>query len=189
MLIKICGVRDPLTARFAAESGADFVGMILTPGYIRSVDIEMAKEIAGAAREAGAEPVVVFVSETPSQVIEICVRLGVRTVQYYREEVELPEAFRRFRVNNLTAPLREGTDFFLFESGRPGTGTPIDAKQEVPKDRPFILAGGLHPGNVREKIARYCPIGVDVSSGVEEGGKKSKDLIVQFIREAKHHDN
>jgi phosphoribosylanthranilate isomerase len=189
MLVKICGVRDPLTARLAAQSGADFIGMILTPGYIRSVDIETAKEIAAAAREGGSEPVAVFVSEAPGQVIELCVRLGVRTVQYYMEEAELPEALRRFRVNNLSALLREGLDFMLFESGKPGTGTPIDPQQEAPKDRPFILAGGLHPGNVGEQISRYRPIGVDVSSGVEEGGEKSIDLIVQFIKEAKRHDH
>ena len=33
--------------------------------------------------------------------------------------------------------------------------------------RPTMLAGGLRPENVGEAIARVCPFGIDVSSGVE----------------------
>ncbi len=189
MLIKICGVRDPEIARFAAEAGANFIGMILTPGYRRSVDLDTAKKIADAARLGGAEAVAVFVSEDPSEVERICELLCVNTVQYYQEAVELPKRYARFRINHPTAPLREGIDHLLLESGEPGTGTPIDETVEFPKDRSFILAGGLNPQNVREKIARHTPCGVDVSSGVEEQGQKSKALIIQFIREARIHDN
>jgi phosphoribosylanthranilate isomerase len=71
-----------------------------------------------------------------------------------------------------------------------GTGVTHDwvAAAEIVKnlDNPVWLAGGLSPDNVAESIAKVRPVGVDVSSGVEEVyAKKSKDLIEKFINSAK----
>lgn len=49
-----------------------------------------------------------------------------------------------------------------------------------------IVAGGLHPGNVREAILTLRPWGVDVSSGVEYGpGRKNPELLEDFVRVAR----
>jgi phosphoribosylanthranilate isomerase len=54
------------------------------------------------------------------------------------------------------------------------------------RDFPYILAGGLNPGNVREAVKLARPAGVDVSSGVElQPGIKDPFKMAQFIREAK----
>jgi phosphoribosylanthranilate isomerase len=50
---------------------------------------------------------------------------------------------------------------------------------------PVILAGGLDPGNIVDAILAVHPFAVDVSSGVETGGRKSKDLVEQFISNAR----
>jgi phosphoribosylanthranilate isomerase len=67
--VKVCGVTDPEDALYAAKSGADFIGMIVWPNAKRSIDVGLAKEITAAAREGGAEPVGVFVSENSEEVI------------------------------------------------------------------------------------------------------------------------
>ena len=85
MLIKICGVKDPETARFAAEKGADFIGVILSPGFKRSINLEMAHEIVLAARQGGAEPVAVFVASqhVRQEMEQIVADLGIQYVQAY----------------------------------------------------------------------------------------------------------
>lgn len=49
-----------------------------------------------------------------------------------------------------------------------------------------IVAGGLHPGNVREAILTLRPWGVDVASGVEYApGKKNHEILKDFIYAAR----
>jgi phosphoribosylanthranilate isomerase len=50
---------------------------------------------------------------------------------------------------------------------------------------PVVLAGGLDPGNIIDAVVAVHPFAVDVSSGVEKGGRKSMDLIDQFISNAR----
>ena len=72
-VIKVCGVTRPEDALHAAQSGASLVGLILWPGSKRSVtDAGLAREIAAAAREGGAEPVAVFVDENAEQARPPC---------------------------------------------------------------------------------------------------------------------
>jgi phosphoribosylanthranilate isomerase len=48
------------------------------------------------------------------------------------------------------------------------------------------VAGGLHPGNVREAILTLRPWGVDVSSGVEFApGRKDPEILFDFVRQAR----
>jgi phosphoribosylanthranilate isomerase len=68
-----------------------------------------------------------------------------------------------------------------------GTGTLADWEKAAAyaQSHRLMLAGGLNPSNVAEAIAQVAPWGVDVSSGVEQGGKKDKTLIERFIRAVK----
>ena len=53
--------------------------------------------------------------------------------------------------------------------------------------KPFFVAGGLDPDNVGDVIRELHPYGVDTSSGVEASkGKKDKDLLKEFIPNAKN---
>ena len=81
--VKVCGVAYPECAAHAAGVGADFVGMILAPGYKRSVELARAREICAAAREGGAEPVGVFVDEGAEEIAEAAAELGLGTVQLH----------------------------------------------------------------------------------------------------------
>ena len=64
MLIKICGLMDLDTARFAVKQGADYIGLLFSKVSTRALSLEKAKEIVAAVRAAGGEPVAVFADET-----------------------------------------------------------------------------------------------------------------------------
>lgn len=81
--VKVCGVAHPECAELAAGAGADFVGMILAPGFKRSVELARAREICDAARDGGAEPVGVFVDEGAESIAETAAELGLGTVQLH----------------------------------------------------------------------------------------------------------
>ena len=49
-------------------------------------------------------------------------------------------------------------------------------------NRPYFLAGGLDPGNVREALRLAAPFAVDVSSGVETDKIKDPEKIRAFVR-------
>ena len=50
---------------------------------------------------------------------------------------------------------------------------------------PVILAGGLHPENVRAAILQVRPAGVDAHTGLEDPlGRKSEDKVRRFVTEA-----
>lgn len=53
---------------------------------------------------------------------------------------------------------------------------------------PVLLAGGLHPDNVKQALLLTHPYGVDVSSGVEENGRKDQRKIHHFITQIRHHE-
>ncbi|RLD16444.1 MAG: phosphoribosylanthranilate isomerase, partial [Caldiserica bacterium] len=57
----------------------------------------------------------------------------------------------------------------------------IKFKEEI--NKPFFLAGGLNPENVKEAVEKVKPFGVDVASGIEKT-PRSKDYkkMQEFIR-------
>jgi phosphoribosylanthranilate isomerase len=69
-----------------------------------------------------------------------------------------------------------------------GTGVAFDVRavQSSGFDVPVVMAGGLTPENVAERIRAVAPCAVDVSSGVEAApGRKDRDKVVRFIANAK----
>ncbi|MES2122208.1 MAG: phosphoribosylanthranilate isomerase [Chlamydiota bacterium] len=185
-LIKICGVTDPETAQFAAEQGADFIGIVFAASSKRCVSVPRGKEIADAARSKGAVPVGIFVEHAAEEIIAICSETQIACVQAYRN-CDLPAHLARFYLSE--ASPRKGVDFLLMESDQPGTGKTVDWECFVPPAyAEWFLAGGLDSENVEDAIARFHPFGVDVSSGVERAGKKEKELIEKFIRKVRRYE-
>lgn len=69
-----------------------------------------------------------------------------------------------------------------------GTGVRFDPRFAAGAGRPFLIAGGLRPGNVCEALALSGAIGADVSSGIEikgAPGRKDPELLREFIANAR----
>ena len=68
----------------------------------------------------------------------------------------------------------------LFDAGA-GDGKGFNWKLLENVKRPYFLAGGLDPENVRDAVERLRPFGVDVSSGIETDGVKDALKMERFV--------
>lgn len=151
-----------------------------------------------ASQVAGVGRVGVFVNAPPAEVQAAARACRLDYVQLHGEEspaycrsIGYPviKAFRvspGFSAAALTGYQSGWTLFDSFSAGQQGgTGIPFDWQQaqsvirQAP--RPFMIAGGLTPGNVAAAIQLFKPDGVDVSGGVETNGIKDSKKIERFI--------
>ncbi len=196
--VKICGITNVDDARMVVEAGADAVGLVFAESP-RQVDLETASGIVKALPPF-VEPVGVFVNEPADRIITECRRVGISTAQLCGAESADDVALLRSNGVKVIKTIHitpdgtlekrgaSGADAVLFDtriSGLDGgTGVAFDASlaKRLQFDVPVILAGGLIPGNVSERIREIGPYAVDVSSGVESSpGKKDKDLVQRFV--------
>ncbi|PIQ82672.1 MAG: phosphoribosylanthranilate isomerase [Candidatus Omnitrophica bacterium CG11_big_fil_rev_8_21_14_0_20_64_10] len=205
MFVKICGITRPEDARFAAECGADALGLIFVPSSPRLVTRQEADTILRQV-PAGVETIAVVANEKPSFLKELLRVCDFSGIQFHGDEppeevlaVKAPgrmviKAIRVAGPQSLEKiPAYRGVDAVLLDTHRPGrlggTGETFDwnlAREAAGFGIPVLLAGGLTPENVAGAIRQTAPFGVDVVSGVEATpGRKNSDRVKQFIRNAK----
>jgi phosphoribosylanthranilate isomerase len=199
MFLKICGITRRDDALTAVECGATALGFVFWPGSPRYVTPGRAAEIIADVPNH-VTTVGVFVDESVEHVREVVATSGVGTVQLHGDEppeygakLENP-VLRAIRVNEagrVCAAWPRGTTFLLDSADparRGGTGVVVDWERAAPVARVWrvVLAGGLTPVNVAAAIATVRPVGVDVSSGVEDApGVKSADKVARFLASAR----
>lgn len=191
--IKICGLMTPQDAAFVNAVQPDFAGMILSPGFRRTVT----RETAAAIREAldTAIPAVgVFVDADPADIAAYVNSGIIQTVQLHGHEdaayieklrqmtdAQIFQAFRIRSAADVQQAEQSAADMILLDSGT-GTGRVFDWSLLSDIRRPYFLAGGLDPENAPAAVAALHPAGVDVSSGVETDGRKDFAKIQAFVR-------
>ena len=198
--VKICGITSLDDALWAAEAGADALGLIFVEGTPRYVT-----PAAAAAIVAGLPPFVcpvgVFWDHPSAHVAAIVAECGLGAVQLHG--LEPPEAVGAAPVPVLKSiKIRDAEDlaqldrykpaaFLLDSPARWSEGearVPISwtlAREATARGR-IILAAGLTPETVGEAVRVARPWGVDVNSGVEAApGRKDLAKIERFIRAAR----
>lgn len=195
--VKICGIRDEAAAAAAAAAGADAVGFVFASSR-RQVDVAQARRIAATLPPFVAR-VGVFVDDALDRVRAAADAVPLDAVQLHGDETpEDCEALQTAGVRVIKAlrlrgplPAAEAARWpavaVLLDSYRPdaygGTGVPFDwrwAAEAAGRVR-IILSGGLTPETVGQAIAAVRPYSVDVSSGVETGGRKDPGKIRAFV--------
>lgn len=209
--VKICGVTTPEQAVMCAQAGADLLGLNLYPRSPRYVTPAQARQITDRLRAdlGQACPVLVgvFVNESVSAIARVLAEAGLDVAQLSGDESPAVLAELRGRAFKAIRPRHRAealADAELFLRGAPtnplwpallvdayhkdlygGTGEQpsVEIAQAVRTATPrLILAGGLTPENVAERMAAICPWGVDVASGVESApGIKDADRVRVFI--------
>lgn len=205
--IKICGLTRGHDVDAAVEAGADAVGFIQYPKSPRYVPIERAVQLA-ARLPAFVTPVLLFVNEAPSRVLECLDRLPGAMLQFHGDEspaqcLESSRGGRQPYMRVARIPLDgEGFDLVKFAhehaaarailldahvEGYGGAGKSFEwSRLPANVNAHLVLSGGLTPANVGDGIAQVRPrcksLAVDVSSGVEVSkGIKDPEKIIQFV--------
>ena len=92
------------------------------------------------------------------------------------------QAFSVESAADLEKAEQSSADLILLDHGSGGTGGKFAWELLESVRRHYLLAGGITPDNVEEAVQRYHPFGIDVSSGVETGGKKDAGKIMEIVR-------
>jgi phosphoribosylanthranilate isomerase len=204
--VKICGLSTQPTLQAALDAGADFVGLMFFQKSPRNVSLRQAAELAEQAR-GHANVVTVTVNADDQLLNSIAENVQPNFIQAHGDETPARiaemkrmtgiDVYKVLKVRTLDHVAKAGaystSRFMMFDAMPPegailpgGNGLAFDwtILKDVPK--PFMLAGGLNPGNVTEAIRVTQASMVDVSSGVESApGVKDVALIRKFIEQAK----
>lgn len=208
-LIKICGINDGAAMDAAVAARADFLGFVFFPKSPRHVTPARAGELH-ARHRGGPVRVGLFVDASDDDIAAMLAAVPLGMLQLHGEETPERCAALRTRFGlpvmkalgiekpaDLDALARYApvVDRFLLDAKAPpgaalpgGNAMPFDwsltAGRTIPK--PWLLAGGLTPGNVRDAIRASGAPGVDVSSGVERArGVKDPELVMEFAAKAR----
>lgn len=202
---KICGLRNEADLVAAAEAGAGYVGLVFFPKSPRNLSIAEARELALAA-PVGLAKVGLFVDPPDEQLDAVLAEVPLDMLQLHGKETPARVAEIRSRsglpvmkaVGVATAAdlpaiaeYEAVADQILLDAKAPkdavlpgGNGLSFDWRLIAGRDwaKPWMLAGGLNPGNVAEAVRLTGARQVDVSSGVESApGVKDAELIRAFI--------
>jgi phosphoribosylanthranilate isomerase len=194
--IKICGITREEDLEAAVEAGADAIGFVFYPPSKRCITPQRACQLADLL-----PPFVtatgLFVNLPADQVQATADAARLQLLQFHGEET--PEFCEQFTLPYIKAARVEpGLDLVKYERNfKTARGLLLDAFVEgyggggevfdwslIPKEvaARAVLSGGLRAENVGAGILSLRPLGVDVSSGVEQAkGIKDAALIRRFI--------
>jgi len=207
VLVKICGLTRVDEAVACVQAGADLIGLNFHSGSPRFVDLSQASAIIAAIARPE-QAVGLFVNRPADEVARIAEELGLVHVQLHGDEppedLQVLDRFsiiRAFRLGSVAdiGAMNEyleraraagrSPDAVLVDAqvpGRLGGTAKLVARDVLAKIPPLphlVLAGGLTPANVAERVASARPWMVDVASGVESSpGRKDADKVAAFIQ-------
>jgi phosphoribosylanthranilate isomerase len=213
--IQVAGVIDQAEADMLVQSGVRYLGFPLRlPLHKEDLSEEAASSIIRSLKPP-ARGVLITYLDRATDVVELCNSLGASIVQLHGD-IEVSElrqikerkpglAIIKSLVIGLH-PIEEllgviertasQVDAYITDTFDPRTGATgatgkvhdwrLSAQLVRQSPRPVILAGGLHPGNVRAAILEARPAGVDAHTGLEDAsGRKSEAKVASFMAEAR----
>lgn len=204
--VKICGIQTVEDIEALQELDVAAAGFILAPGRRRTVPAERLAVLLRCL-PATIDAVGVLVNPTEEEVLRWTTSFPFAALQLHGDEspefcrwIKETTQLRVIKVvhvgeKEMVAPAEYAPwiDALLFDSvyggQRGGTGHPF-AWERIPFLRkgwngPLWIAGGLRPDNVQELVEGYAPDGIDVSSGVESEGQKSRSKIKKLIEQVR----
>jgi len=191
--IKICGLFRPEDIEAVNLYQSDYAGFIINfPKSHRNISPAVLKQLKSKL-DPRIKSVGVFVDRPLKEVrnlleegiIDIAQLHGSEDSDYIKAlQMGGYEVWKAFEIqdrSDLERAIESPADKILLDAGK-GQGRTFswDILSGLKMD--YILAGGLHSGNVEQAIRSLHPLGLDISSGVESDGLKDAKKIEEVIR-------
>lgn len=211
MIVKVCGMRDPLAIRAVAELPVDAMGFIFhpwSPRYVGDGDA-LADDLQQILPRAMVR-IGVFVDVSADEILDRTRSFRLDGIQLHGQESPedlalLQQAFQEtgmrqpFLIKAFsiapdnafpeTAAYEPWCRYFLFDTAGlapGGNGLPFawDRLQDYQGTTPFLLAGGIGPDDVPKLATLTHPqwVGIDLNSRFEnQPGAKDPDRLARFL--------
>ena len=199
MKIKMCGLKRPEDIVYANECLPDYIGFVFAESR-RKVSAQEAEKL-GRQLDPAIRKVGVFVNEPVRQLISISDEAGLDILQLHGDEgkeyikevrkktgKEIWKAVRGRTAKDIREAEELTADKLLLDSfsedSYGGTGKIMDFSvlEQTDIRMPYFIAGGLTVDNLSEIIEKTGPYGIDISSGIETGGIKNREKMLQVIQ-------
>lgn len=198
--IKLCGMFREQDIDYVNEAMPDYIGFIvLFPKSHRNIDHETALKLKKrlspdiksvcVSVNAPAEKFAEFANSGAADMLQLHGSEDADYIARLRRLTDVPliKAVKVTSPEDIEKAQELDVDFLLLDSGT-GSGKTFDHslinREKITK--PFFLAGGLTPGNLREAAGNIQPYGVDMSSGIETDRVKSREKILAAVEAARN---
>ncbi len=195
--IKLCGMFREQDIDYVNEALPDYIGFIVMfPKSHRNIALDRALRLKERLSPK-IKSVAVSVNAPPEQFAEFANSGAAELLQLHGNEdaeyiarlrqltdVPLIKAVKVTGADDIERAQELDVDFLLLDSGT-GSGKSFDHSLIDRKriTKPFFLAGGLTPENVRQTALDVQPYGVDMSSGIETDKLKDREKILAAVSE------
>jgi phosphoribosylanthranilate isomerase len=201
-LLKYCGNHSFEDVVVTANSRADYLGFVFAPSKRRVTAIEVKRWLAEI--NVKQKIVGVFVNASFLEIEDVLEQVPLDVIQCHGEETADYISALKAHHNKVVWKVihhsemglktmkeyRGLVDGYVIDSRvaglRGGTGVTFDwesipsYQQEANFQQvPCFIAGGINSNSVKS-LLQYHPVGIDLSSGIEEDGKKSGKIKKQF---------
>lgn len=191
--IKLCGLSRPCDIVTACELKPEYIGFVFAQKSHRYVSPEKAAALKKLL-DSDISSVGVFADENVDTVADLLNKGVIDIAQLHGNEndeyigqlrkLTAKPVIKAFRIDTKTDVIKaenSSADYILLDSGTGGTGMTFDWDLVKHLTRPYFLAGGLCPDNVKDAVNSLRPYAVDVSSGIETDGLKDKRKMAAFV--------
>ena len=197
--IKLCGIKSEDDIKVINEVLPDYIGFVFAEKSKRYISFDTSK-VLKSRLDNRVKAVGVFVNEDIENIAYLVKNKIIDIVQLHGNE---DESYINILKTKINVPIihayqikskadiksaKNDTDFILLDAGA-GCGETFDEALLEDFDNEYFLAGGLSIDNIKEKIIKLHPFGVDVSSGIETEGKKDAAKIRKFVSLVREVDN
>lgn len=192
MQVKICGLSRLVDIDIVNEERPDYCGFIINyPKSKRSLSPEDLSPLL-ARLGTHISTVGVFVDQPLDLVAGILNRTKIAVAQLHGKEDNeyisrlrlktskpIWQAFEVTGIEDIDRAVNSQADLVLLDAGK-GAGLAFDWTLLEGFPRPFALAGGLRLDKLERALRTGASL-LDVSSGVESGGKKDPEKVKSFV--------